>query len=84
MSCTGCIGSLMAHTDMEEVLSEQFDVVKQVMTGKKFLENARAFRLLLEDLRPIFSKVAIETMDDPKGVLENLASRSRTRLWVDC
>ena len=81
-----CIGSLMAQTGLEEVLSEQFGGVKKMMTGKKFPENVRAFRLLLEELlRPIFSKATVETMDDLKGVLENLASRSRTtRLWVDC
>ena len=86
MSYIGCIGSLMAETGLEEVLSEQFGGVKKMMMGKKFPENVRAFRLLLEVLlKPIFNKIKIETMDDLKTALDNLTPRSRTtRLWVDC
>ena len=50
MSYIGCIGSLMDGTGLEEVLCEQFRGVKKMMTGKKFPENVRAFRLLLEEL----------------------------------
>ena len=86
MSYIGCIGYLNAQNGMEELLSVQFGGVKKMMTGKKFPGNVHALLLLLEELlRPIFSKVTIETMDDLKEVLGDLASRSRTtRLWVDC
>ena len=86
MSYIGCIASLMVQSGLEGVLSEQFGGVKKMMTGKKFPENVRAFRLLLEELLwPIFSNATVETIGDLKGVLENLASKSHTKqLWVDC
>ena len=86
MSYIGCLGSLLAQSCLEESLSEPFGGVEKMMTGKKFPKNVCAFRLLLgEFLQPILSNATVETMSDLKGVLENLASKSRTtKLWVDC
>ena len=50
MSYIGSIGSLMAQTGLEEILSEQFGGVKKMLTGKKFPEYVRALRLLLAEL----------------------------------
>lgn len=86
MSYIGCIGSLMAQTGLEEVLSEQFGGVKKMLLGKKYPENVRALRMLLEELlRPIFIKATVTSMDGLKSVLDDLSMKSRTaRLWVDC
>ena len=86
MSCNGCIGYLNAQNSMEEILSVQFGGIKKMLTDKKYPENVWVLLLMLEELlRPIFSKHTIETMDDLKHVLEDLARKSpTTRVWVDC
>ena len=65
LSYVGCIGSLMAGSGIVEVLSEAFGGVLKILTGKKYPENVRALRMLVEEiLRPLFDQNNLECMDD--------------------
>ena len=57
-----------------------------MLIGKKFPENVRALRLLLEELlRPIFSKATVHNIDVLGETLEDLSQRSHTvKMWIDC
>ena len=50
MSYVGCIGSLMAGSGILEVLSEAFGGVLKMITGKRYPDNVRALRMLVEEL----------------------------------
>ena len=50
MSYCSCIGLLMSASGFEEVLVSTFGGVKKMLTGKKFPNNVRAFRLLTEEV----------------------------------
>ncbi|KAK5922319.1 hypothetical protein CgunFtcFv8_019592 [Champsocephalus gunnari] len=57
-----------------------------MLIGKKFPENVRVLRMLVEELlEPVFEKHELERMDDLMKILEDAASKNRTtKLWVDC
>ena len=86
MSYIGCIGNLMAETGMEDILSVPFGGVLKMLSGKKFPENVRALRMLVEELlRPVFSNHSLESMDALRDVLNDIRQKSRTAcLWIDC
>ena len=48
MSYVGCIGSLMAGSGIVEMLTEAFGGVLKMLTGKKYPDNVRALRMLVE------------------------------------
>ena len=86
MSYCGCIGILMAETGIVEILSVAFGGVLKMLSGMKYPQNVRAFRMLVEELlRPVFVKHHLECMSGLLQALDNTASQSRTtKLWVDC
>lgn len=86
MSYVGCIGTLMADNGMVEVLSSAFGGVLKMFTGKKFPENVRALRMLVEELlKPIFDNHNLECMADLTELLDATAARNRTaKLWINC
>ena len=86
MSYVGCVGTLMENTGLTEVLSGPFGGVQKMLSGKKFPENVRALRMLVEELlRPVFTAQNIQTTQEFWNVLDDLSSRSRTaHLWIDC
>ena len=85
MSYSGCVGTLMADTGIVEILGVAFGGVLKMLTGKKFPQNVRALRMLVEELRPVFEKNHLERMLDLKKTLDEISSESRTaKLWVDC
>jgi hypothetical protein len=55
-----------------------------MLSGKKFPQNVRAFRMLTEDLlRKHMSDV--ETYEELDAILIDISNRSETtKLWVDC
>ena len=55
-----------------------------MLSGKKYPQNVRAFRMLVEEqLRPV--KHHVECMSGLLQALDDTASQSRTtKLWVDC
>ena len=65
MSYCGCIGTLMADTGIGEILSVAFGGVLKMFSGKKFPQNVRAQRMLVEELlRPLFEKNSCHNMVD--------------------
>ena len=86
MSYVGSIGSLMAGSGMTEILSEAFAGVLKMLTGKKYPDNVRALRMLVEEIiRPLFQTQNLGCMADLLQALDDAASQSRTaKLWVNC
>ena len=76
----------MTGTGIQEILSTGFGNVLKMTTGKKYTQNVRAFRMLVEELlRPIFAKNHRECVDDLQEALDAIATQIRTsKLWVDC
>ncbi|KAL8588411.1 hypothetical protein ACOMHN_029580 [Nucella lapillus] len=63
MSFVGCIGSLMEGSGLEDILASTFAGVPKLLTGKKYPQNVRALRILVEEiLRPILSSTEVATM----------------------
>ena len=86
MDFVGSVGTLMADSGLKEILST-FGSVEKMLQGKKFPQNVRALRLLIEELlRPVFETAnhSINSMDELDGVLDSLATKSRTtKMWVN-
>ena len=50
-----------------------------MLSGKKYPQNVRAFRMLVEELlRPVFAKYHLECMSDLLQALDDTASQCRT------
>ena len=77
MSYIGCDGALMAEGVLVDILSCAFDGVDHMMTGKKYPQNFRSLRLLVE---AVIEKTVQETNDDDDlmSCLECHARSSRT------
>lgn len=86
MSYVGCIGTLMAESGIVDILSVPFGGVLKMLTGKKYPQNVRALRMLVEELlRPLFGKHELERMADLQNALDDVSLNSKTaKLWVDC
>ena len=50
MSFVGSVGTLMAESGLENVLSEVFGGVTKMLSGKKYPQNVRALRMLAEEI----------------------------------
>ena len=76
----------MAGSGIVEVLSLAFGGVLKMLTGKKYPDNVRALRMLVEELiRPFFQTQNMLCLDDLQHALNDTASHSRTaKLWVNC
>jgi len=48
MSFVGAVGSLMAGSSLEVILKSTYVVVSKLLSGRKFPENVRVLRLLVE------------------------------------
>ena len=84
MSFVGCIGSLMANTGLEDILSSAFAGVPKLLSGKKFPQNTRASRLVTEEILKVVMQNS-DSYEDLITTIEQLAESSRTaKLWVDC
>ncbi|KAG0723221.1 hypothetical protein GWK47_043072 [Chionoecetes opilio] len=75
----------MAESGLAEVMSAVFGGVPKMLSGKKFPQNVRALRLVVEEvLRSIIEQTPITRKHDLMSILEELARRSKTtKLWVD-
>ena len=76
----------MAGSRMTEILSEAFAGVLKILTGKKYPDNLRALRMLVEEIiRPLFQTQNLGCMADLRRALDQAAAHSRTaKLWVNC
>lgn len=86
MSFIGAIGSLMAGSGLYEILESTFGGVNKMMNGKKFPQNARALRIVSEEmLRPLFANQDCQNVEEFDMALEHLRQYSKTsKLWIDC
>ena len=86
MSFVGAVGTLMQGSGLSEVLESTFAGVAKMLSGKKFPQNVRAMRLVVEELlRGIMRNENITSMDELLLCLDKAASASKTsKLWVDC
>ena len=86
MSFIGSIGSLMAESGLYELLDSTFAGVQKMMIGKKFPQNIRALRIVVEELlRPILTGDTVKDMHGLESILSDISNRSKTsHLWIDC
>ena len=86
MSFVGAVGTLMGGTGLAEIMESTFAGVNKMLSGKKFPQNVRAMRLVVEELlRGTMNDDNVTTMDELLSRLEKAASVSKTsKLWVDC
>ena len=85
MSFVGAVGSLMSESGLSEIMNAAFSGVAKMLNGKKFPQNVRALRLVVEELlRKIIHDSNVTSYEDLILVLDNLASNSRTaKLWIN-
>ena len=73
----------MADTGIVEILSVAFGGVLKMLSGKKFPQNVRALRMLVEELLPpLFGKNSFHSMDDLLQDVDAISVDSKTsQLW---
>ena len=83
ISFAGAVGTLMCNSGLEEILQSAFGGVPKMLSGKRFPQNVRALRMVVEELlRETLS--SDEGQDDPMERLDTQAALSTTtKLWVD-
>ena len=86
MSFAGKVGTLIQGSGLSEVLESTYAGVTKTLSGKKFPQNIRAMRLVLEELlRGTMSDGSISIMEGLLTHLDHYASASNTsKLWVEC
>ena len=86
MSFIGSIESPMTESGLYELLDSTFVDVQKMMTGKKFLQNMRALRIVVEELlRLILTGGTVNDMHGFESILSDISNRSKTsHLWIDC
>ena len=86
MSFVGAVGALMQGSGLAEVLDPTFAGVTKMLSGKKFPQNVRAMRLVVEEL--LRGMMVDEKIDSMEALLERLddatAASKTSKLWVDC
>ena len=50
MSFVGAIGSVMSNSGLEDIMKAAFGGVAKMLTGKKYPQNTRALRLVVEEI----------------------------------
>ena len=50
MSLVGAVGTLMSNTGLTEIMQTTFGGVPKMLSGKKFPQNVRALRMVVEEL----------------------------------
>ena len=69
---------------LSDVLKDIFGGVEKMLTGQKFQENIGTLRALTEEVvRGVFNANKLVSKDNLMSVLDDLAKRSKTWLWVE-
>ena len=83
MSFIGAVGTLMGNTGLREIMQTAFGGVPKMLTGKKFPQNMRALRMVVEELLSSII-VTSEDYEQLMSILNDKANKSRTaKLWTD-
>ena len=73
------IGTLMADSGLEQIMDSTFGGVSKMLSGKKYPQNVRALRMIVEELlRNILSLEQIHSYPQLMDALESQAEQSRT------
>ena len=85
MSFVGAVGSLMEESGLVEVMNTGFSGVAKMLNGKKFPQNVRALRIIVEELlRKIIQDSKVVSYDELMLHLEDISGNSKTsKLWVN-
>ena len=85
MSFVGAIGTLMVDSGLEQILEVAFGGVSKMLSGKKYPQNIRALRIVVEELlRNVVGLEQTQSYTDLMDMLETQAEQNRTtRLWLD-
>ena len=79
MNFIGCIGYLMTGTGLSEIMKSTFAGVPKMLTGKKFPQNIRALRLVVEELlRPLLLDQGVQSMAQLKAKLDHYRAMNMT------
>ena len=71
MSHIGSISVLITGTGVNEILDKAFGGIPKMLTGKRYLQNLRALRMLMEELpRPLSKDGNITSHSQLVKVLE--------------
>ena len=82
MSFVGAVGTLIQGLGLSEVLESTFAGVAKMLSAKKFPQNVRVMRLVVEELlRGIMQNKNITSMEEMLSYLDKTASVSNR---VDC
>ena len=86
MSFVGSVGTPMAETGLTDVLEAAFAGTGKMLTGKKFHQNVRTLRMVVEEsFRRTIEGNNFQSMHGLMSFLEDISSRSKTaKLWIDC
>ena len=83
MSFIGDVGTLMGNTGLSEIMQTASGGVPKMLTGKKFPQNMRAMRMVVEELLSSIM-VTSEDYDQLMSILNDKANKSRAaKLWTD-
>ena len=83
MSFIGAVGTLMGNTGLSEIMQTAFGGVPKMLTGKRFPQNMRALRMVVEELLSSII-VTSEDYEQLMSILNDKANKSRTaKLWTD-
>lgn len=83
MSFCGCVGKLMMDSGLPDILKTTFGGVEKMLSGKKYPQNVRAFRLLAEEILRKYIK-EIDSFEDLETWMADLSTKSKTaKLWLD-
>ena len=85
MSFVGVVGSLMEESGLVEVMNTGFSGVAKMLNWKKFPQNVRALRIIVEELlRKIIQDSKVGSYDELMLPLEDISGNSKTaKLWVN-
>ena len=79
MSFVGAVGSLMEESGLVEVMNAGFSGVAKMLNGKKFPQNVRALRIIVEELlRKIIQDSKVASYDELMLHLNDISGNSRT------
>ena len=75
----------MTESGLYELLDSTFAGGQNMLTGKKFLQNMRALRIVAgELLRPILTGGTVNDMHGLESILSDISSIKTSHLWIDC
>ena len=84
MNFIHAISIIMSGSGLKEILASSFESVDKMLSGKKYPQNFRAMRMLVEELLEcVVQDEQVSSFSDLTRLLDDRASQSRTCLWTN-